>query len=101
MLDFEADAPMTRNLKLALATGSIALILAGLSATDGRGLRKFRRLQGDIADLQEKQRTLSAENEALRREIAALSGDTRALERAAREDLGLVRGNEVVYTFER
>jgi cell division protein FtsB len=100
-LDLEAGAPMNRNLKLALAAGGVAVVLAGFSAADARGLRKYRRLQGDIAELEGKQRTLSAENEALRREIAALSGDTRALERAAREDLGLVRSSEVVYTFER
>ncbi|MGC4117850.1 MAG: septum formation initiator family protein [Myxococcales bacterium] len=92
---------MTRNLKLALASGGIALVLAGLSAMDSRGLRRYRKLQGDIAELEEKRGALAAENEALRREIAALSGDTRALERAAREDLGLVRSSEVVYTFER
>ena len=92
---------MTRNLKLALAAGGMAVVLAGLSAMDARGLRKYRRLQGDIAAYQDKQRALASENEGLRREIAALSGDTRALERAAREDLGLVRSTEVVYTFER
>lgn len=92
---------MTRNLKLALAAGGVAVLLAGLSATDARGLRKHQKLQAEIATYQDKQRALAAENESLRREIAALSGDTRALERAAREDLGLVRSNEVVYTFER
>jgi len=92
---------MTRNLRLALAAGGVAAVLAGLSATDARGLRKYRRLQGDLAELEERRQALAAENEALRREIAALSGDTRALERAACEDLGLVRSNEVVFTFER
>ena len=92
---------MTRKLKLALAATGLAAVLAGLSATDAQGLRKFRRIQADIAALQDKRRTLAAENDALRREISALSGDSRALERAAREDLGLVRSSEVVYTFER
>lgn len=92
---------MSRSTKLALAAVGVALALAGLSASDARGLRRYRRLQADVAALEEKRRALASENEALRREIAALSGDTRALERAAREDLGLVRSNELVFTFER
>lgn len=92
---------MSRSTKFALAAVGVALALAGLSAADGRGLRHYRRLQGEVAALEEKRRVLAAENEGLRREIAALSGDTRALERAAREDLGLVRSNELVFTFER
>jgi cell division protein FtsB len=92
---------MTPLKKSALIASVLALILAGLSAADARGLRRLHRLQGDVASYEEKRRALAAENESLRREIAALSGDTRALERAAREDLGLVRGNEVVFTFER
>lgn len=92
---------MTRPQKLALAAGALLVLLAGLSATDSRGLRKYRRIQGEIELYTDKQRALAEENDALRREIAALSGDTQALERAAREDLGLIRSNEVVYTFER
>ena len=92
---------MSRSKKCALIAAAAALALAGLSAMDARGLRRHRMLQGEIAAFQERQRSLAAENEALRGEIAALSGDTRALERAAREDLGLVRSNEVVFTFER
>jgi len=92
---------MSRSKIAVLASGVVALVLAMLSATDPNGLRKFRLRQAEIAQHQEKQRVLTAENEALRREIAALSGDLKALERAAREDLGLVRSNEVVFTFER
>lgn len=84
-----------------LAAGLVALLLAGLSAADPDGLRRLKLRQNEIGQLQDKQRGLTAENEALRREIAALSGDLKALERAAREDLGLVRSNEVVFTFER
>jgi len=92
---------MTPFRKCALVAGALAIVLAGLSALDARGLRRFHRLQADTAAYEEKRRALASENEALRREIAALSGDVKALERAAREDLGLVRGNEVVFTFER
>jgi len=92
---------MTRNLKFALTAGCVASALVTLSVNDARGLRKNQQQQADIAVLKDKQRVLVLENEALRREINALSGDNRALERAAREDLGLIRAREVVYSFER
>ena len=92
---------MTPLRKCALIALLLALVLAGLSALDARGMRRFRRLQAETTMYEEKRRALAAENDSLRREIAALSGDVKALERAAREDLGLVRSNEVVFTFER
>ena len=92
---------MIRSKLLVPCAVGLALLLGGLSALDGRGLRKVRGLRAEAAALQEKQRVLAAENEALRREIAALSGDLKALERAAREDLGLVRSNEVIFSFDR
>jgi len=76
-----------------------ALILAGLSVGDARGLRRMRRLEVDIHQREDKNATLARENERLKREIQGLQGDHRALERAAREELGLVKDGEVVFTF--
>jgi cell division protein FtsB len=92
---------MTRSRKLALTAAVASLALAALSVSDAHGLRRYLRLTEDIASYQERIRALSTENASLRREIGALSGDLRALERAAREDLGLVRSSEVVFTFEK
>jgi cell division protein FtsB len=92
---------MTRGRKLALVAVAGAGLLAALSAADARGLRRYVKLKAEIASYEEKRRALASENQGLRLEIQALSGDMRALERAAREDLGLVRPNEVVFTFEK
>lgn len=87
--------------KFALAAVILAVALTGLSIADARGLRRYYRLKDDIASYEERNRSLTASNDALRREIEALSGDPRALERAAREELGLVKPNEVIFNFER
>ena len=76
-----------------------AVVLAGLSIGDARGLRRIQRLEQDLRQRDEKNASLDAENVRLRREIQALQGDPRALERAAREELGLIKDGEVVFTF--
>jgi cell division protein FtsB len=91
---------MSPQRKHALAALVLAATLMGLSAADPRGLRRYYRLQSEISTYAVKNRELAATNESLRREIRALSGDVRALERAAREELGLVKPNEVIFNFE-
>lgn len=91
---------MTRSRKYTLLATAVALALAVASAADSRGLRRFYKLEEEIASYEEKNRELAAKNTSLRLEIEALSGDDKALERAAREDLGLVRPDEVVFHFE-
>jgi cell division protein FtsB len=76
-----------------------ALIVVGLAASDAHGLRLARKLQADSRQREEQNLALARENERLKREISALEGNDRALERAAREELGLVKEGEVVFTF--
>lgn len=77
-----------------------AAVLAVLSMADDRGLRRVGRLRQEADALEEKNRELEAANATLRLEIQALTGDPRAVERAAREDLGYVKPDEVVFSFE-
>ena len=94
---------MTRTNKIAFAAAAFAVLLALVSLLDTRGLPRLRKLRAEIAGYEGRNRDLARENAALRREVQALSGqgDAKALERAAREDLGLVRPNEVIFNFER
>ncbi|MFN7132259.1 MAG: FtsB family cell division protein [Myxococcales bacterium] len=85
---------------LTLVAGLAAAALAVLSVSDARGLGRVARLRKEVDSLEQKNRELEQANAALRREIEALSGDPRAVERAAREDLGYVKPNEVVFSFE-
>ena len=91
---------MTPSRKYTLLAAAVAFALAVASASDPDGLRRSWRLEQEIASYEEKNRALAARNTSLRLEIEALSGDDRALDRAAREDLGLVRPDEVVFNFE-
>ena len=91
---------MTPSRKYTLLAAAVASALAVASASDPDGLRRSWRLEQEIAAYEEKNRALAARNTSLRLEIEALSGDDRALDRAAREDLGLVRPDEVVFNFE-
>jgi cell division protein FtsB len=92
---------MSAPRKLALIAAAGAAGLSVLSLSDARGLRQTLKLRGEVEDYRQRNKALSAQNAQLRREIEALSGDLKALERAAREDLGLVRGNEIIFTFEK
>ncbi len=92
---------MSAPRKFALLAATAAAGLALLSLSDARGLRQTLKLKAEVAGTLQRNKALAAQNAQLRREIEALSGDVKALERAAREDLGLVRSHEVIFTFEK
>jgi cell division protein FtsB len=60
------------------------------------GLRHAIALRHDLSALRAHNQELAAENERLGREAEALRGDPAAIERVARDELGWVRGGEVV-----
>jgi cell division protein FtsB len=91
---------MNSSRKRTALAAAVALCLAGVSAADASGLRRFFKLRREIATYEQKNQELTAKNASLRLEIEALSGDKKALERAAREDLGLVRPDEVIFNFD-
>lgn len=64
------------------------------------GFRRYVRLSQDVKTLKERNQRLSDDNTRLRREVEALRDDPRALERAAREELGLVKPGEIVFSLE-
>jgi cell division protein FtsB len=89
--------PQTRRRLLFLAfVGALALA----SALDPNGLGKHLRLAGEARRVEGENRELGVEIARLRREAKALAGDSSALERAAREELGYVRSGELVFKLE-
>lgn len=64
------------------------------------GFRRYVRLSQDVKSLKERNQRLSDDNARMRREVEALRDDPRALERAAREELGLVKPGEIVFSLE-
>ncbi|MCA1663060.1 MAG: septum formation initiator family protein [Myxococcales bacterium] len=82
---------------LAVALGWVPYHLYGSS-----GLARYMRLKAERDALHESNLKLHEQNQRLRGELEALSDDNgelsrTAVERAARDELGLVRAGEVVY----
>lgn len=77
-----------------------ALILAAASAAAEGGFRRYLRLSQDVAAVKERNRRLTEDNARLRRELEALRSDPKALERAAREELGLMKPGEIIFSLE-
>jgi cell division protein FtsB len=82
-----------------LAVGA-ALVLAGVSASTEGGARRYFRLQSDVKQLQARNKFLSEDNAQLRREVEGMRSDVQIIERAAREELGLVRAGETIFALE-
>jgi cell division protein FtsB len=91
---------MASRRTLLWAVFAMALFLAAWSAAAEGGFRRYLKLSNDLAALREKNTRLAAKNAALSREIDALRKSPEAQEQAAREELGFVRPNEVIFTLE-
>jgi len=79
-----------------------SLCISALSLLDPGGLPRLRRLRADIDRQEQKNRALRAENARLQKTVRELSPPLKpsALEKAAREQLGFVRQDEVLFKFE-
>jgi cell division protein FtsB len=97
-----ALAALSPQQRLVLGALLASLVMAGLSLADPRGLRRLRRLEADIARQELKNGELREENARLSRTVKDLSPplNPAALEKAAREQLGFVRQDEILFKFE-
>jgi cell division protein FtsB len=91
---------MERRTQAVWILTAVALLLAVGSATTEGGVRRLFRLGDDIRAVEARNRALAETTARLRRDIEALRGDPRAVERAAREELGYVRAGELVFSLE-
>ena len=65
-----------------------------------RGLLKVLSLKSELREIEECNKSIQLENEALNESIPLLNDDPRYIEKLAREELGLVGKGELVYFFE-
>ena len=79
-----------------LATAAISVPMLMLSAT---GLPRLQGLREEKVRADEELSRLSQQIWELRAEVARIKDDPAAVERAARDELGLVRRTEVVFQF--
>jgi cell division protein FtsB len=84
----------------AIAIASLLLaVLLGSCMFGAGGLLQLWRLAEERSELGQETYRLLAKNDELRQSILRLRHSDRALERLARQELGLVRDGEVIYRF--
>ena len=66
---------MTVRRKLLVVSACVAALLTMVSAADAKGFRRYLSLRQDVESIQERNRAITAANDALRREINALRND--------------------------
>ena len=93
---------LTAQQRLVLGALAASLAMVAVSLADPKGLRRLERLRSDIERQEQKNRELREENARLLRTVKDLSPPVNpsALERAAREQLGFVRPDELLFKFE-
>jgi cell division protein FtsB len=81
---------------------AVAGVLAAGALADPHGVRMLHKLEADIAREEAANQALREENARLARAAKTLGNppEPRALERAARDQLGYVRPGEVLFKFE-
>jgi cell division protein FtsB len=95
-------AKLSSRKKLVLGAFLASLAMSAASLLDPKGLQRLQRLGADIERQEQQNRELRAENARLQKTVRELSPplSSEALEKAAREQLGFVRPDEVLFKFE-
>lgn len=85
---------------LPVAALVVALVGAPILIFSPQGLPRLRGLQKELADVDDENADLRRDIDGLRGRVTRLRDDPGAVERIARDNLGLVRQNEVVFQFQ-
>lgn len=86
---------MLRNITWFLAGGLVLLALQDVFGT--HGLIAMRRSHQQAATVEQQIDQMNAENDVLQGRVKALKTDPAAIERIAREDMGLARPGEYIF----
>lgn len=90
--------PVLRGLPLAILVTS--LIAVPVLVFEPQGLPRMRALEHELEGVKEENAELRRRITSLRAEVKELQEEPTAVERIAREQLGLVRKSEVVFQFD-
>ena len=97
-MPFAADL-LRRTLPIAML--SLAAIAVPVLVLAPDGIPHLRAMQKELADVRTDNEQLRREVARLRVEVSRLHDDPASVERIARDELGMVRKNEVVFQFTR
>lgn len=70
-----------------------------LKLNDENGFARVQKLHDELENLKLQNRQLARENEAVKRRIRAIQSDDDYIENIARNEMGMIGPNEVVYQF--
>lgn len=88
-----------RGLPLAVLT--ISIIAVPVLVLEPEGMPRMRALEKELKDVENENAELRRDVSRLRTEVKDLRENPTAVERIAREQLGLVRKSEVVFQFDK
>lgn len=94
-----AESSLLRGLPLAVLT--VSLVTVPVLVLEPQGIPRMRLLEKELAGVQAENAELRRDVSKLRTEVKDLREDPQAVERIAREQLGLVRKSEVVFQFDK
>ena len=77
----------------------LSIVSVPLAILDEQGLPRYRALKSELADVRRVNERMRRDVEDLQREVAALRSDPEAIERIARDELGMVRDDEILFQF--
>jgi cell division protein FtsB len=95
----QAGAALERTLPIAMLT--LALVAVPLLVLEPAGLPRLRGLQKELEGVNTENAELRRDVARLRVEVGELRDDPAAIERIARDQLGMVRKSEIVFQFSR
>jgi len=87
------------KIALPLALLMLAAIFVPFKVFDSKGLKRVKRLKHELVELKEDNTRIRRENEDLRSKIRAFHSDLRYIEKVARDDLGMVAPDEIIFQF--
>ena len=91
----EAEAYLRRNARQILGLALFALLVHDIFGA--HGFIAMRRTQKEIEEIREQIGKINNENKSLTDQVNSLKTDPKAIERIAREEMGLARPGELIY----
>jgi cell division protein FtsB len=91
----EVETYLRRNARHILILALLALLVHDIFGA--HGFIAMRRTQKEIADIRDQIGKINTENKSLSEQVTSLKSDPKAIERIAREEMGLARPGELIY----
>lgn len=77
----------------------VSIVSVPLGILDEQGLPRYRALRAERAEVERTNDRLRREVHLLEREVQALRSDPNAIEQIARDELGMIRDDEMLFQF--